>query len=207
MELTDILAAVCVITGILMLGRIVNVLPSVSACALRWKECMNLENSVKLSSDRNALCIFLILPFCLAVSGYRLYSPDFLEFTEDTVYFACICAVFAGYCLLRVLILLTVKPPKHGEKIFRSARKTTYSFFCLMALLTLACAGICAFAGVSGELSRMIMLYLILAVYLLCIFRKLQILRNCCSFLTSILYLCALEILPSVILVLSAVFL
>ena len=68
MEPIRIIAAVCVIIGILLLGRIVNILPSLLGCLLRWKECLNLEDSVRLSSDRNVFAVFMAVPLCLVAA-------------------------------------------------------------------------------------------------------------------------------------------
>lgn len=207
MGLEQILSAVCVIAGILVLRPIVTVLPRLAGCLLRWKECINLENSVKLGRDRNIFAVFMLLPFCLAVSGYRLYMPGFLEGMRQDAYFGCVCAVFTGYLLMRTAAAAAVRKPKRGDKMWQAAVNSSSGFFCIMACLTLAAAGICSFSGISPETTRLVMLYAMLAVYLVSVFRKFQILRNCCSFLSSILYLCALEILPTAILILSAVFL
>ena len=207
MNPVEILAAVCVITGILLLRHIADILPSLAGCLLRWKECINLESSVKLSHDRNIFAAYLTVPFCLAVSEYRLYAPAFLDGMDEPAYTGCICAVFAGYLVLRAAPHIMIRNPKCGEKMFKSAGHVSFSFFCIMVTIILIEAGICSFTDVSADISRPLLLYTMLAVYLVSIFRKFQIFSNSCSFLSSFLYLCALEILPTGILVLSAVFL
>ena len=207
MSLTDILAAVYVILGILLLRHITGILPSLLNCLLRWKECLNLENSVRLSQDRNIFAAYLTVPFCLAVSEYRLYAPAFLDGMDEPAYTGCICAVFAGYLVLRAAPHIMIRKPKCGEKTFKSAGHVSFSFFCILVTVVLIEAGICSFTDVSADISRPLLLYTMLAVYLVSIFRKFQIFSNSCSFLSSFLYLCALEILPTGILVLSAVFL
>lgn len=207
MDYTGIISAVLVIAGILLVRNITNVLPSLFACLLRWKECLNLENSMRLAIDRNIFAVYMILPFCLTASGYRLYSPDFLSGLPPFTHFACICGIFAGFDLLRFLSTRLIRRPKVGEKTFRAAFRTSASFFCIMASIVLAASGICSFSGVSPDITRKILLYCILAVYLVFLFRKFQIFKNTCSFFTAFLYLCVLEILPGGALVLTAVFL
>ena len=48
---------------LLLLRRLVNILPSLLACLMRGKESLNLEASVKLSRDRDALALAMIIPF------------------------------------------------------------------------------------------------------------------------------------------------
>ena len=207
MSLTDILAAVYVILGILLLRHITGILPSLLNCLLRWKECLNLENSVRLSQDRNIFAAYLTVPFCLAVSEYRLYAPAFLDGMDEPAYTGCICAVFAGYLVLRAAPHIMIRKPKCGEKTFKSAGHVSFSFFCIMVTVVLIEAGICSFTDASAYISKPLQLYTMLAVYLVSIFRKFQIFSNSCSFLSSFLYLCASEILPTGTLALSAVFL
>ncbi len=207
MNPVEILAAVCVITGILLLRHIADILPSLAGCLLRWKECINLENSVKLSHDRNIFAAWLTVPFCLAISGSRLYNPSFLDGITGLAYSGCIFAVFACYLAARTIPFIVCRAPRGGEKMFNSARKMSWSFFCILATAVLISAGICSFSDISAEITKKVELYAIGAAYLISIFRKYQIFHNSCSFLTSILYLCGLEILPTAILILSAVFL
>ena len=207
MDIIGIIAGVWVIAGILLIGIIAGILPSLAGCLLRWKECLNLENSMKLSHDRNIFAIYMTVPFCLAISCYRLYDPEFLSHVQGLAYTGCIFGVFAGYLMARTVPYILVRKPKGGEKTFKFARRVSWSYFCIVAAAVLATAGICSFSKVSMETSRTVLYYVILSLYLLSVFRKFQIFNNSCSFLTSFLYLCALEILPAGILVLPAVFL
>ena len=70
--LFDILALISALTAILLLGRLVNIFPSLMACTIRWKESVNLESSVKHSLDRDMLSIAMVLPFCLVADRFGL---------------------------------------------------------------------------------------------------------------------------------------
>ena len=203
----DTIIALMAVIFILYIRNAVSILPMIAGCLLRWKECLNLENSMKLSHDRNIFAIYMTVPFCLAISCYRLYDPEFLSHVQGLAYTGCIFGVFAGYLMARTVPYILVRKPKGGEKTFKFARRVSWSYFCIMAAAVLATAGICSFSKVSMETSRTVLYYVILSLYLLSVFRKFQIFNNSCSFLTSFLYLCALEILPAGILVLPAVFL
>ena len=204
MDLLQITSAVCVVAGILLLKKIVNVIPSLIGCLVRWQECLNLEDSMRLSGDRNIVAVFLTVPFCLCAAEFRLYDPLFLGGLQPAAYFGCICGIFAGYCLLRMLAAVMVRRTKVPEKTFKAANRSSFSFFCIMSAAVLAAGGICSFAGISADTCRTVLLYVMLGVYAVSIVRKLQIFSNCCSFLTAFLYLCVLEILPTGILVTSA---
>ena len=207
MTATGIIAGICVLAGILLLRPITNVIPSLGACLLRWKECLNLEDSVKLSSDRNVMTAFLVLPFCLEAASYRLYDPAFMHTLKPFAFFAATCGIFLLYVLIRTGCAMTARSRKTSPKLFSAANRTAWSFFCIMVPVTLAAAGICSFSGIPADLTKKVILYCAGTVYIVFIFRKFQIFRNSCSFFTAFLYLCASEILPTGILVLSAVFL
>lgn len=207
MELSQILPAVCVIAGILLLKPIVNTIPSLIGCLARWKECVNLENSMKLRRERNIFAVFLIVPFCLVAARYHLYSPGFTEGLSPEGNLGVTAGAFFCYLLFRAAMAWSAGRPKGNEKIYDAARNCPASFFCIMVPVILSVAGICSFSDISENFTRQLILYSILVLFIVSVIRKFQILRNCCSFLTSILYLCALEILPAGILILSAVLL
>lgn len=204
MNFIQIIAAACVLIGILLLKNIVNVVPSLVGCLFRWKECLNIEDSLRLSSDRNIFAVFMILPFCIAASGFHLYCPDFLSGLQPAAFFGCTCGIFAGYCLTRTAFAVMIRKPKIPEKIYKAANRTSFSFFCIMAAAVLAAGGICSFADIAEKTARTVLLYIILTVYAVAIVRKFQIFGNYCSFFTAFLYLCVLEFLPTGILVISA---
>ena len=133
MDLLQITSAVCVVAGILLLKKIVNVIPSLIGCLVRWKECLNLEDSMRLSGDRNIVAVFLTVPFCLCAAEFRLYDPLFLGGLQPAAYFGCICGIFAGYCLLRMLAAVMVRRTKVPEKTFKAANRSSFSFFCIMS--------------------------------------------------------------------------
>ena len=62
MDIIDIVAAVSVIIGILLVRKISDILPLLPGCLLRWKECLTIENSVRLARERNIFAAFLARP-------------------------------------------------------------------------------------------------------------------------------------------------
>lgn len=208
MTFTGTVAAICTVAGILLLRNIVDILPSLAGCLLRWKECMNLEDSTKLSQNRDIVAVFLIVPFCLVVTEYRLYNPEFLQGLDSAAaYPAAFLGIFIVYLLLRIACRIFLRSSRMNGKTGTAVAKTACSYFCILVTTLLCTAGICSFSGVSAHTTRLVLLYLSLGVYLLYLLRKFQIFKNYCSFFTAFLYLCASEILPTGILALSAVFL
>lgn len=204
--LADILALLSIIVVVLLLKRFVNIFPSLMACTIRWKESINLEASVKHSLDRDMLAAAMILPFCLVADGFRLYSPRFMDGLGNNAHLASVIGIFAAYCIIRMLISKMFHPQKMNPKIWKTAGRSSFTFFIILTLVLLAMGGIMRFAGIDPLFTRNAMLCVSAFIYALFLLRKFQIFIFGGSFFTGFLYLCALEIIPTGVLVASAVF-
>ena len=190
---------------LLLLRRLVNIMPSLMACMIRGKESLNLEASVKLSLDRDALALAMIIPFCLVAFRYRLYSPGFIEEMADVSLLGIYFGVFVVYLFLRFLMTWLFRPQKLPKKTYVAADKASRSFFIVYTLMLLAMGGIFGLADVQDSVSRDAMLWVSAFMYLLFLLRKTQIFSTSCSVFAGFLYLCALEMIPTGILVVSAI--
>ena len=180
-------------------------MPSLMACMIRGKESLNLEASVKLSLDRDALALAMIIPFCLVDFRYKLYFPGFIEEMTDDSVLAIYFGVFAVYIFLRFLMTWLFRPQKLPKKTYVAADKASRSFFIVYTLMLLAMGGIFGLADVQDAVSRDAMLWVSAFMYLLFLLRKTQIFSTSCSVFAGFLYLCALEMIPTGILVVSAI--
>ena len=186
--LFDSLALFSALVVLLLLRRLVNVFPSVMACLWRGKECFNLESSVKLAHDRDVVALAMMIPFCLTAALLGMYF-----------------AVLAGYVLLRVAVFAVFRPKVLPSKTLAAALKVAWTFFIFLTLLLLAMGGIMSRLGVAYSVIRSAMLWVSAAVYALFLLRKLQIFNSSCSVFAGFLYLCALEMIPTGILIVSAI--
>lgn len=203
--LFDILALSGFLIVLLLLRRLINVLPSLIGCLVRGKESLNLESSVKLSRDRDALALAMIIPFCLVVSYNRLYSPGFMEGMSENTALGVVFGVFLAYLLLRFLVTWLFRPQRMPKKTYVAADKAAYSFFIVDTLLLLAMGAVLDVVNVPEADVRNAMLCVSGLIYAVFLLRKAQIFSTSCSIFTAFLYLCALEIIPTGILVVSAV--
>ena len=203
--LFDLLALFAFLVVLLLLRRLLNIFPSLLACLIRGKESLNLEASVKLSRDRDALALAMIVPFCLVAFRYRLYAPGFLGgFSENSligIYFA----VFFAYVLLRSLMKWLMRPRRMQQKVYAAASKASSSFFIIGTLLLLATGGLLDLFNVPETDVRSAMLWVSAFIYAVFLLRKTQIFTTSCSVFVAFLYLCALEMIPTGILVVSAI--
>ena len=74
--------AIGLISLLLVLAKLrtfVNLTPSLVACVMRWKESVNLEESMELARERDSIYFILILPDVLIASRYNIFGLDFLD--------------------------------------------------------------------------------------------------------------------------------
>ena len=190
---------------LLLLRQLVGIVPSLLACIIRWKENVNLEASVKLSRDRDYMALAMIAPFCLMAFRYRLYSPGFLEGMSDNALLRMYFVVFCAFLLLRFMAVMTFRPHKMPKKVFSTAVKSSSSFFIIGTLLLLATCGLMSVLDMPDADVRSAMLWISAVIYMLSLIRKTQIFSTSCSVFIAFLYLCGLEMIPTGILVVSAI--
>ena len=202
--LFDILALLSTLIIILLLKRLVNIFPSLVACMIRWKESVNLDASVKHSMDRNMLATAMIVPFCLVADRFDLYDPSFMRGMGPGAHLIVTICIFLAYCLIRVIMTRAVRPQKMNPKTYMTAGKVSFTFFIILTILLVATGGLLTFVNVDELVIRNAMLWISAIIYALFMLRKTQIFASCCSIFAAFLYLCALEIIPTGVLVASA---
>ena len=204
---SDIVTLVSVVVMICFLRRIIEIFPSLVASLLRWKESVNLSNSVKLNRDRNLIALVMIVPFCLVVSASGIYSPSFMSSMGEDARFGIILGIFVGMMIIRTLLEKFCAPKRRNSQTYRFAKEASYTFFILMTISMLILWGIMSILKIDAQTAKDAMLWLSAIIYLIFLLRKTQIFTSSCSIFTAFLYLCALEILPTGALVASAVIL
>ena len=205
--LLNILTIISVLTAMLLLNSIVSIFPSLAACMTRAKECFNLEASVKLSRDRDLLAWAMILPFCLVTYRFNLFGTGFMDGINEDVRLASIVGLFSLYILFRDAAFRLFRPQRISKRAYMTAGNAAHTFFIILTLILLATGGVMAVTGADEHVIKTAMLWISAGIYLLFILRKLEIFISSCSVFTAFLYLCALEIIPTGTLVISAIIL
>ena len=202
--LLNILALISLLICLLLLRTMVEVFPSLMACLVRWKESVNLDASVQLSRSRDIMALAMIMPFCLTAGKFSLYSPSWTgQFGADGRLGITI-GIFTAYILLRKGLEHAFRSKKTNQKTYRTACKSSHTFFIILTLVLMAMGGIMSFIDVNPMGIRSAMLWVSAITYTLFLIRKTQIFNSSCSLFSGFLYLCALEILPTGALVASA---
>ena len=169
----------------------------------RLRGTVNLEGSVRTARDRNITALALLLPFVLIVNRSGLYAPAFLASRDADTRLALFCAVVAAYLILRLLMYVLFRPRRRAE-LFGVARRSVWNCFILLCLVLLPLYGILVLAGVQADIVRLVIFVIVTVFYGIAFLRRGRILASFCNPLTTFLYLCGLELLPTGLLVASA---
>jgi hypothetical protein len=98
-----------------------------------------------------------------------------------------------------------VRPKRMPSAIYHAAISTAHTYFFILTLMVLVVGGLMSVCGTELHSIKITMFWLSGAIYTLFLLRKLQIFSSYCNLFVSFLYLCALEILPTGVLITSAV--
>ncbi len=199
--LFNILASLSILVAVILLKKMVIIFPSLLACLMRWKESVNLESSVKHSHDRDIFAIAMVIPFCLTAERFRLYDPSFFAGMNENMRIAATAGVFLAYFIIRAIASRLALPHSEKKKTYAAADKAAYTFFIVLTLVLTAMGGILSFIHADMEAVRSAMLWVSAFIYVLFLLRKMQIFVSSFPILTSFLYLCALEIIPTGLLI------
>ena len=202
--LLKLLVVLFAVLAISTLKRFLQVIPYMADSFLRVRGSAALEGSIRVSQDRNLVALVLTIPAVLVAFYYRLYDPSILRDIDPNLRLAGVTLALLSYALIRHLVYLWVRPHRRAE-VFRQAHRVAYTYFIFLMLLVLITIGILALTGVENATVRYILYAEICLVFIFLLHRSSQILSLSCNRLRTFLYLCALEILPAALLVVSAV--
>ena len=205
-----------------------HIFPHIVKSFSRWRWNLTIEASLQLARTRDGIALLCVLPFCLIFSRYWyalagsgraaatagaeaagvsggvgawLQGLDLWSRVPEGWFTLAVLGLLVTYFLLRTLIYLLLETRAAHLATFQVARKAERNFFISLTFILLAGVGI-LYAFQAAE--RTIRLFILVAtglVYLVFLFRKGQILGSVCAPLTTFLYLCALEFLPTGLLI------
>ena len=204
--LFTVLAVVYVLVSIVFLPRFLSLAPLLFDSLFRARGSVSLENSVRYSNDRRLLATVCLIPASLLVYHYRIWDAAFLYEMSDGWRLLCVIGVFCLFFLLRLAMYVLFKPRRKVD-FYRLSRRTAYTYFILFVLIALVTTGLLALFGCNDLLIKKVLILESAFVYAVFFARRAQILALSCNPFRTFLYLCALEILPTGALVVSAILL
>ena len=188
---------------VLEIQDIIRVFPALLRCVPLWKGNLELEHRVSQARTRNTVSLVMGLLFCIVADRYSLCNPSFRAVAGPGWQLAVTAGLFGGTALLRRLFYLVSPFRSKTSEFACTVRHTLYNYFILfVALALLVCVALGAVRASEGTVR--ITLYVAAGlVYFLHLLRTGQILRSRYGLFATFLYLCALEILPIGILILT----
>ena len=202
----QIAVVVFVVLAIVILKRFLQIIPFLLDSMFRARGSSALEGSVRVSHDRNLISLVLLIPAVLTAFRYQLWAPSLLDRFPPDARLGLVAAAIVAFLLLRYLLHLWLKPRRHADSWWLGYR-TGHTWFILFMMLALPSLGILYLFHVNDFTVKWFVLVELGFVYTLFLIRKAQILALSCNPLLTFLYLCALEILPASMLVVSALLL
>ena len=202
----SVLVAVSVLLFLLALRSFLNVLPYLADNIFRARGSAALENSVRVSRDRNLVATVSLVPAILLIFRYRLFDIALFDALSPDMRLLAVAGVFLAYLLVRFLLYRWLRPRRRYDN-YQMAYRAGYTFFILLMMLALVTVGVCYVLRLPDLTVKTLLLVETGVMYLLYLFRRGQILSTSCNTLTTFLYLCGLELLPTALLVVPAVIL
>ena len=200
-----ILVVIATVVVLLYITEIIRLLPSLMQVLSRWRGAIYLEHSVNMARSRNLSAMAISIPLCLLADRFALYRPGWWSAIPPQWSALTFIGIWAVYLLLRRGISYFIIPYTLDSDN-RGAVKYTLNTFTIIAGILMLTTTLVMRVFHSPEASvRTVLLFEAGFFWLFSLLRTGQILGAHCGGFTTILYLCALEILPAGLLVLSAV--
>ena len=183
-----------------------QILPHLLRCLGRWKANIEIEDSLQLSRSRNLVALLLFVPMCMVVFRFSLYRPDFVD-ELPTLYFHTVAGALAAYLLLRTFLNWQFELGNYRNRVFTAANRSFYNYVILLFVLLVVLGALLSLGNGPERHVTLVLRLTALLFYLLIVLRRGQIFAAACGPFTTFLYLCGLELIPTGVLVATAVLL
>lgn len=205
--LNRVLVVAAVLIGIAGLRDLLRLLPELLYCFSRPRASVSMEYNTSVVRMRNTAALISILPFCLLADRFGLFRPELWSAVPEEWSAPATVGVFLAYLLLRTVCSALIRPPRLSGTAADAVRRSPWNYFILLTLLMLLTVGLLYIFRPSDTVVRITLYAETALFFLLSLLRSGQILASGFSGLTTILYLCGLELLPAAVLAACAVFL
>ncbi len=201
---TNVAVGLSVLVALLILRPLTAMLPKLTASLLRTRICLELEFNLREQITRNRLCMGMVLPMGLIIWRFRLYDPDWFSHLGPALrLLSCIAVIFL-YWLCRYVPQRLLRHRRLSGEVYQAGCNFAFTANILATIVVALTACVLSLCGAADGVVRTVLLWLYAALYLVFVLRKFQIFASSCPIFSAILYLCALEVLPTGLLVVSA---
>ena len=200
--LNTILVLMSVVFVLTVLRDFIRLLPTLSACMFRTRPNIELEHNFHTSRERDICSLAFLIPFILIVDRFRLYHPSIFDRIQPEWSSVAVMGAVIVFIVLRY-IFYPIRPDQlHGDES-KAAHCFLFTCFTLLVPLMLLSIGAMLVFNAPEDAVRSVLLVEIAIFYFISIIKTGQFLAGQCSGLSTILYLCALEIIPATFAVVS----
>ena len=136
-----ILVVATVLLFLLTIRGFLNVLPYLRDSISRARGSAALENSVKVSRDRNLVAAVCLLPAIVLAYRYRLYDPVFIRDLDPDFRLLAVAGAILGFLLLRYLLYRWMMPRRRYDD-YQMAYRVGHTYLILLMMLALLTVGV-----------------------------------------------------------------
>ena len=194
----EILIVLSTVIVILNIRNVISLLPLLFDCLIHWRGCLNIESSVRSIRARDIVAASLILPFCLMCNRYGIICDPSIGTVKSLLI---TIGVFLLWIIVRLVLTHVIRPPRRSRDTWASAANSVNSFFVMTTMAALVTCCVMVFLNCEEISIHKAILIIITFFYAVAVIRKAQILGSAYGGLSIILYLCALEVVPTGLLI------
>lgn len=208
---TGIQSAIVLLTFILLLSlkKIVNVTPILLGATIRVKENINIEDSSRISRDRNHVALLSVFTVAIICTRYRIPHLWSNIFSDPALSLLLSTALIALTAIYRAMVTRSLCRWYDCTRAGKIVTGTSYTYFIILTAIAVISSGMLYISGIrDAETIRTGIALSAAFAYFLFIIREIQIfIHYSCTAYFTFLYLCAAEFIPFGILAVALVML
>lgn len=195
----SIAIALLVFLLILEMGDTMDILPTLAMCMFRGRDNRTLYNNTRMR--RTSVRVMLaMIPSVIAVLSFYDIHP-LVRGEELYIRALWTSGLLAAYCALKYILRLLFYRRHRKSNEMNTIVQMACTFIILGAIILFIEFGVCRIIGAENSQVNEVLRWSIVAVYAIYLLRTIQVFSSQRGFFAAFLYLCALEILPTAILV------
>lgn len=193
--------------ALLTLRDLLDLIPLLLKSMFRWKESVNIDASIQKKSARDGLAWIYTIPIAMVIDRYDLLKIEALEFIPDTFHSLAVLGFLGAWMLFRWICFSAWSTKTKRPETFRTAHSSFLNFWIIAGFFLVFTVTVVSLTNAGNNAGRTVLIYELVVLYALAIMRKWQILASYCNPFVTFLYLCALELIPTGVLVAAIVLL
>jgi len=196
-------AVVATVLFLIFLGTFLRLMPALMNGVIRWKGNLELEDSLQLSKSRNIIAAILYIPLVMIFYLFGIFRPAFVDNVPTLWQFPLVVGIFLFYLLLRFFLNWQIELQNYSSKTFTAANNCFFNFAILLFIVLFIVVILIKPFTDDDNVTRIVLTIVFFASYGFHLYRRGQIFASACRPLTTILYLCTLEIIPTGMMVIT----